>query len=112
MAIRRSSAKSFWLVPLLSLQSLFLTIATEKVWSGEQPIAVFHAFNQKYTDVKGFVCDLRQQGYTHVQISPAQKSNPGDQWWKRYQPVDYRTIEGLGTENDVLALTKKPTAAT
>ena len=107
MTIRRSSAKSFWLVPLLSLQSLFLTIATEKAWSGEQPIAIFHAFNQKYTDAKGFVCDLRQQGYTHVQISPAQKSNPGDQWWKRYQPVDYRTIEGLGTENDVLALTKK-----
>lgn len=42
-------------------------------YAGEQPIAIFHAFNLQYKDVEGFVCDLAEQGYSHIQISPAQK---------------------------------------
>ncbi|MGB3613894.1 MAG: alpha-amylase family glycosyl hydrolase [Elainellaceae cyanobacterium] len=70
----------------------------------EQPTAIFHAFNQPYSDVSAFVCTLASQGYSHVQISPAQKSNPGSEWWKRYQPVDLSVIEGLGTEDDLQQL--------
>lgn len=69
-----------------------------------QPTAIFHAFNQSYRDVEGFVCDLADQGYSHIQISPAQKSNPGSEWWKRYQPVDLGTIEGLGTAQELQSL--------
>ncbi len=75
--------------------------------AGEQPIAIFHAFNQQYKDVENFVCTLADQGYSHVQISPAQKSNPGNEWWKRYQPVDYSVIKGLGSERDLEELIKK-----
>jgi len=70
----------------------------------EQPTAIFHAFNQLYSDVSAFVCTLASQGYSHVQISPAQKSNPGSEWWKRYQPIDLSVIEGLGTEDDLQQL--------
>lgn len=73
----------------------------------EQPTVIFHAFNQDYSDVETFVCELANQGYSHVQISPAQKSNPGNEWWKRYQPFDYGIIEGLGTESDLKRLTDK-----
>ncbi len=73
----------------------------------EQPVAIFHAFNQQYQDVENFVCTLAEQGYSHVQISPAQKSNPGNEWWKRYQPFDYSVIEGLGSETDLKNLTNK-----
>ncbi len=68
---------------------------------GEQPRAIFHAFDQSYSDVKQFVCKLEQQGYSHVQIAPVQKSNPDSRWWARYQPVDYAVIEGRGSEQDL-----------
>lgn len=73
----------------------------------EQPVAIFHAFDQYYLDVEGFVCELAPQGFTHVQVAPAQKSNPSDQWWARYQPVDYGVIEGKGSEEDLKKLVDK-----
>jgi alpha-amylase len=75
--------------------------------AGEQPGAIFHAFDQRFADVEGFVCTLAGQGYSHVQIAPVQKSNPSDQWWARYQPIDYAVIEGKGTEADLSRLIGK-----
>jgi len=75
--------------------------------AGEQPLAIFHAFDQSYTDVERFVCSLADQGYSHVQISPAQKSNPDGRWWARYQPVDYAVIAGKGSEADLKRMIKK-----
>ena len=69
--------------------------------AGDQPRAIFHAFDQKYGEIKGFVCQLRDQGYSHIQIPPAQKSNPALDWWARYQPVDYSIIEGRGSEQEL-----------
>ena len=74
--------------------------------AAHQPVAIFHAFNQRFEDVEAFVCALAEQGYSHVQISPAQKSNPGGEWWKRYQPLDHGVIEGLGSENDLKCLSE------
>lgn len=71
-----------------------------------QPVAIFHAFNQNYRDVEKSVCGLANQGYSHVQISPAQKSNSSSIWWARYQPLDYSKIEGLGTKDDLANLVK------
>lgn len=76
-------------------------------FAADQPTAIFHAFNQQYSDIAKFACTLADQGYTHIQISPAQKSNPGNEWWKRYQPIDYSVIDGLGTESDLKRLTDK-----
>lgn len=78
-----------------------------KAFAAEQPVAIFHAFNQQYSDIAEFVCQLAEQGYSHVQISPAQQSNEGNEWWKRYQPVDYSVIKGLGTEDDLKQLINK-----
>jgi alpha-amylase len=72
--------------------------------AAERPVAIFHAFDQHYLDVERFVCDLASQGFSHVQIAPAQKSNPSEQWWARYQPVDYQVIEGMGSEQDLKKL--------
>ncbi|MFN6515203.1 MAG: alpha-amylase family glycosyl hydrolase [Nostoc sp. CreGUA01] len=81
----------------------FLTIFnfSAKAFAAEQPVAIFHAFNQQYSDVQKYVCTLAEQGYSHVQISPAQKSKDGSAWYLRYQPVDYSVIEGLGSETDL-----------
>jgi alpha-amylase len=88
------------------LVSVSVVTIPVKSWAAEQPIAIFHAFNQPYRDVTKFVCQLSDQGYSHVQLSPAQKSNPSPEWWARYQPVDYSVIEGLGSEADVTQLTQ------
>jgi alpha-amylase len=82
---------------------VFSTIAS----AGEQPIAIFHAFDQPYLDVEAYVCELQNQGYSHIQIAPAQKSNPSDQWWARYQPIDYTVIEGMGSESNLKTLIDK-----
>lgn len=79
----------------------------DSVSAVEQPIAIFHAFNQRYSDVTGFVCTLAGQGYSHVQIAPAQKSNPNPPWWARYQPLDYGVIDGMGSETDLKNLINK-----
>ena len=95
----------FAFIPILV--SVSISNFPAKILAAEQPTAIFHAFNQNYNDVKKFVCTLAGQGYTHVQISPAQESNPGNSWWTRYQPVDYSVIDGLGSESDIKALTTK-----
>jgi len=73
-------------------------------WAGDQPVAIFHAFNDRYADVEKYVCSVGKQGYSHIQIAPAQKSNPAGDWWARYQPVDFSVIEGRGSEQDLKRL--------
>jgi alpha-amylase len=84
-----------------------LCAAGRSAHAGDQPVAIFHAFNQSFADVQAYVCDVAVQGYSHIQISPAQQSNPSDQWWARYQPVDYTVIAGKGTAADLKKLTAK-----
>ncbi|MDB4981299.1 MAG: alpha amylase catalytic region [Myxococcales bacterium] len=76
-------------------------------WAGDQPVAIFHAFDQSFPDVETYVCDVAAQGYSHLQIAPAQRSNPSDQWWGRYQPVDYGVIAGKGTATQLKSLITK-----
>jgi alpha-amylase len=88
---------------------LGLVLVAASAWlaparAAEQPTAIFHAHDQYYSDVQDFVCAAGRQGYSHVQIAPPQKSNPAGQWWARYQPIDYRVIEGRGSEADLKAL--------
>jgi alpha-amylase len=81
--------------------------ASAPSWAADQPVAIFHAFDQYFSDIAGYVCELPKQGYSHVQIPPAQKSNPSTIWYARYQPVDYSVIEGRGSEDDLRALVNK-----
>lgn len=90
----------------LSLFSILAALAGP-ARAGEQPLAIFHAFDQSFADVERFVCALADQGYSHLQISPAQKSNPDGRWWARYQPVDYSVIAGKGTEAELRRLIRK-----
>ena len=76
-------------------------------WAVDQPVAIFHAFDQTFSDIERFVCALADQGYSHIQIPPAQRSNPDGRWWARYQPIDYSVIDGKGSEADLKHLVKK-----
>jgi alpha-amylase len=71
------------------------------------PTAIFHAFDQQYTFLESYVCTLGDQGYSHVQIAPAQKSNDTGDWKGRYQPIDFSEISGRGTLAELSSLINK-----
>ncbi len=75
--------------------------------AADAPVAIYHAFDQPFSDVESFVCELAKQGYSHIQITPAQKSNPDPSWWARYQPIDYGKIEGRGSLQELRRLVRK-----
>ena len=59
-------------------------------------------FNWKFKEIEQVLPKLKQLGYSHVHVSPPQKSNEKVwQWWGRYQPIDFSVISGpLGSEDD------------
>ncbi len=70
-----------------------------------KPVAIYHAFDEYYNDItEERLDDIVNTGYSHIQIAPSQKSNPGTEWWARYQPVDYSKIEGRGTKEELKEL--------
>lgn len=71
------------------------------------PTAIVHAHNEPFRAVAAEVCSFARDGYSHVLITPAQVSNPGPEWWRRYQPVDLRRIGGRGSAADLQALTRR-----
>eukprot|EP00929_Paragymnodinium_shiwhaense_P118997 TRINITY_DN90890_c0_g1_i1.p1 TRINITY_DN90890_c0_g1~~TRINITY_DN90890_c0_g1_i1.p1 ORF type:complete len:783 (+),score=174.35 TRINITY_DN90890_c0_g1_i1:69-2351(+) len=68
------------------------------------PRTMFHAFHWQFSEVKKRLKELKDLGFEAVQLSPAQKSKGGRQWWTRYQPQDYTQIEGLGSLEELRAL--------
>lgn len=94
-----------------SLSALLLSVflCSSGASAAEQPIAIFHAFDQSFNDVKAFVCQLARQGYSHIQIPPAQTSNPKqpNHWFYRYQPVEFGMIGGRGSAEDLKSLIDK-----
>ncbi|CAE8711296.1 unnamed protein product, partial [Polarella glacialis] len=65
------------------------------------PSAALHAFHWSFSEVQRRAPEVASQGFCSVQLSPAQRSIPGDEWWTRYQPVRYEEIHGLGSEHDL-----------
>lgn len=52
---------------------------------------ILHAFNWKYKEVESKAEEIKRLGYSGVLISPPAFSE-GDEWYLRYQPIDYRII--------------------
>mmetsp|Transcript_46807 Transcript_46807/g.105117 ORF Transcript_46807/g.105117 Transcript_46807/m.105117 type:complete len:622 (+) Transcript_46807:245-2110(+) len=69
--------------------------------SPEVPHSIMHAFNWPFSLVGERLDDICKLGFAAVQISPAQKSTAGGEWWTRYQPQDYLKIDGLGSWDDL-----------
>ena len=84
-----------WLTAILSSVSIgYGTSAKAEV--------IYQAFNERFTDVETKLSELASIGYSHIQVSPPQKSINFNQWWARYQPVDLRVIDSpLGSESDL-----------
>jgi alpha-amylase len=74
---------------------------------------IYQAFNMRFRDIKAQLPELQNLGYTYIQVSPPQKSNPSPEWWARYQPIDRTIIESpLGTEKELKELINAATFST
>ena len=63
---------------------------------------VVQVFDTPFRKVTAQLPRLRRLGFTHVLVSPPQKSHSSTCWWGRYQPVDFTRIEGpLGDASDL-----------
>ena len=62
---------------------------------------ILQAFNWPFALVTERMATIADMGYTHVHVSPPSLSINRTEWWARYQPIDYRVIDGpLGNEDD------------
>jgi alpha-amylase len=89
----------------ITLAIVWLWVATIVFPSPAKADVIYQAFNLPFQEVKTKLPELKEQGYTHIQISPPQKSNPSSEWWARYQPLDFTVLESpLGNESDLKEL--------
>jgi alpha-amylase len=66
---------------------------------------IYQAFNERFVSVSNQAASLAESGYRIVQVSPPIKTIDESIWWGRYQPIDYRRIEGpLGNERQFLQM--------
>lgn len=62
---------------------------------------ILHAWDWKFTDVTKSIEDIAEAGYSLVQVSPCQvceSASTNNDWWKLYQPYDYKFGNSLGSE--------------
>ncbi len=67
---------------------------------------ILQAFNMSYSYIYEQLDQLKDAGYSIIQISPPQKTlNQYGIWWELYQPLDHRVFENkLGSEEDLRKL--------
>lgn len=88
--------------------------------SSIQDTTILHAWNWKLNDIKSRLQQIKDAGYNSIQISPMQpkvdKTNYAtqstkSQWWKYYQPLDFKVAEEgetiLGTKEELTSLCSK-----
>lgn len=72
---------------------------------------ILHAFNWYFNDVKKYMKDIAEAGFTTVQVSPVQANkttiNSGlyaCDWWVTYQPINFEVGNNYGTKADFKAM--------
>ncbi|MBD2102858.1 alpha-amylase family glycosyl hydrolase [Leptolyngbya sp. FACHB-261] len=74
-------------------------ISSPRVAEARERNVMVQLFDCRFKEIEAEIPNLVRMGYSHIHVSPPQKSNPADEWWGRYQPIDHTKIEGpLGTE--------------
>ncbi len=78
---------------------------------------IFHAFDWRFSAICDHLQWISSLGFTGIQISPAQLSfsvnlrqSGAQEWYHRYQPLDYSIIDGLGSAAELSELCKAAAA--
>jgi len=79
-------------------------------------VAIYHAFDMRYIDVMAMMDEIVGDGYSHIQLSPSQKSiteppksehkASNNEWWFRYQPTEFTIGNYYGSRDELYALTQ------
>lgn len=86
------------------LLAFTVQLALAGTMSAKAPVVV-QLFDWNFRQVSEVLPELERIGYTHIHLSPMQKSVENGKWWGKYQPLDFRKIEGpLGTREELKAL--------
>ena len=73
-----------------------------------KPPVVVQLFDWSFCEISEALPELEAVGYSHIHLSPVQKSVENGHWWGKYQPLDFRKIEGpLGSREELVALAEK-----
>lgn len=68
---------------------------------------ILHAFEWSYSGIAGAAREIEKAGYAAVLVAPPMKSEKSDHcdWFKRYQPQDFRVIDGCnGNKEDFVRM--------
>jgi hypothetical protein len=100
----------------LSLLSVSFAVAPKNL----KPVAIYHAHNLSFNEIRDKLPTLAQLGFSHIQISPPQKSrdtlpdhkkkSPSKHlkerkiWWLHYQPENYKIDDTFGTQTELQQL--------
>lgn len=72
-----------------------------------QTDVIVQLFNYPFRTITAEMPRLAALGYAQIHVSPPNLTIDSDQWWGRYQPVDYRVIAGpLGNEAEFKTMIK------
>lgn len=67
--------------------------------------AIVHLFNYPFQKITESLQEVKDLGFDYIQIAPPQLSRGDREWFGRYQPLDYRIIDGrLGNLKDLKQL--------
>lgn len=66
---------------------------------------ILHAWDWRFKDIKNNLKQIAKAGYTSVQVSPVQPNKDGNfntnyDWWKLYQPLDFKIGNVLGSKEE------------
>ena len=69
---------------------------------------ILHLLTWRLNDVSNNLERIKEQGFTHIQLSPIQKTKEVGPWWLLYQPCSL-TIgnQQIGTKEDLINLCRK-----
>ncbi|MEC4984671.1 MAG: alpha-amylase family glycosyl hydrolase [Oscillatoria sp. PMC 1068.18] len=73
---------------------------------------IYHAFDECFANIKAELPRIKEAGYTHIQISPPNKTpsreddpcTSDEYWYIQYQPFDYVLEGNLGSEKELKEL--------
>lgn len=68
---------------------------------------ILHTFQWNLKHIENNLEDIKQQGFTAVQISPVNKCKEGSEWWCYYQPLAFTIGNRSGSKEDLIELCTK-----
>ena len=73
-----------------------------------KPPVIVQLFDWTFAEISEVLSELEAIGYSHIHVSPVQKSVENGHWWGKYQPLDFREITGpMGSREALVALAEK-----